>query len=915
MNYGRKETKQKIREANSKRKKYSNKLFLTVFKIAFVFCIFFAVTGISAGIGMFKGIVDAAPAFTPESFVPSGYFSTIYDSEGHVTDTLVGSNSNRIEATYDEFPPDLVNAFVAIEDSRFWQHNGIDLRSITRAAVGVLTNSYSGGASTITQQLIKNTVFNGGMETSPGAKIERKVQEQYLALQLTKNVDRKIIMTNYLNTINLGNNTLGVKAAALRYFNKNVSDLTLSECAVIAGITKNPAKLNPITGAAENAERRKVILQEMYEQGYITKDQQQEALADDVYARIQNVDLEVKENASPYSYYTDELIDQVTDALKEKLGYTDTQAHNLLFSGGLQIYTPQDSKIQSIVDEEINNPKNYDAARYSVEYRLSVTHADGTTEHFSEKDMEKYIKEVKGQTKFDGLFDSAEAAQAAIDEYKAYVLKDGDKVIGENSNMVLEPQTSFVLIEQSTGYVKAISGGRGEKKASRTLNRATDVKRQPGSTFKVITSFAPALDACGATLATVYYDGPFSSGTKSFRNWWGGDYKGYHSIRDGIVYSMNIIALRCMQETGSPQLGVEYAEKLGISTLTSSDLNLATALGGITTGVTNLELTDAFAAIANGGTYTKPIFFTKILDHNGKVLIDNKPETRQALKDSTAFLLTDAMQDAMQANSMFTRPGAQISSTGTTAALSNMSCAGKSGTTTSNVDVWFVGFTPHYTAGIWGGCDNNQKLGSGTKNGGTTFHKRIWRKIMERVSAGQTDPGFPVPNDVETAQVCRKSGKLPIPGVCENDPRGNAVYTEYFAKGTVPTETCDHHVRVDVCPDSGGKPTLYCPTDSLIPKTFMTGLPDDGVTDDTYFTVPADCTVHNGSSTIINPTDGTIPYGPGYVPETTAPAPFTLPQKPTGAAGGGSGAGGAGSPKSSPRSGGTPIPIVPAGPN
>lgn len=909
MNYGRFKTKQKIREANSRRKKYSNKIFLTFFKIAFVLCIFVAVTGISAGIGMFKGIIDAAPDFTPESFVPSGYFSTIYDSDGNVTDTLVGSNSNRIEATYDEFPPNLVNAFIAIEDSRFWQHNGIDLRSISRAAVGVLTNNYSGGASTITQQLIKNTVFNGGMETSPGAKIERKIQEQYLALQLTKNVDRKIIMTNYLNTINLGKNTLGVKAAALRYFNKDVSDLTLSECAVIAGITKNPAKLNPITGSTENGERRKVILQEMYEQGLITKQQQEEALADDVYTRIQNVNLEIQENASPYSYYTDELIDQVTDALKEKLGYTSTQARNLLFSGGLQIFTPQDSKIQSIVDEEINRPENYDVARYSVQYRLSVTHADGTTEHFSEKDLEKYIKDVKGEKKFDGLFDSEAQVQSAIDEYKSYVLKEGDKIIGENSNTVLEPQASFVLIEQSTGYVKAISGGRGEKKANRTLNRATDAKRQPGSTFKVITSFAPALDACGATLATVYYDAPFSSGTKSFRNWWGSDYKGYHSIRDGIVYSMNIIALRCMQETGSPQLGVEYAEKMGISTLTSTDSNLATALGGITVGVTNLELTDAFATIANGGTYTKPIFFTKILDHNGKVLIDNQPETRQALKDSTAFLLTDAMQDAMQANSMFTRPGAQISSTGATAAISNMSCAGKSGTTTNNVDVWFVGFTPYYTAGIWGGCDNNQRLGSGTRNGGTTFHKRIWRKIMERVSAGQSDPGFPVPDSIETAQVCRKSGKLPIPGVCENDPRGNSVYTEYFAKGTVPTETCDHHVRVDVCPDSGGKPTAFCPPDSLVPKTFMTMLPDDSTTDDSYFTVPPDCTVHSGSSTILNPTDGTVPYGPGYVPETTAPntLPPLLPSP--------GGTTGSGAPGNSPRSGGNSIPIVPAGPN
>lgn len=918
MNYGKNETKQKIKAADSKKKKYVNKAFLTFFKAVFIFCIFVAVTGISAGIGVFKGIIDTAPDFNPDSFAPSGYFSTIYDSQGNETDTLVGSNSNRIEAKYEEFPADLVNAFVSIEDTRFWQHNGIDLRSITRAVVGVLTNNYKGGASTLTQQLIKNTVFNGGMETSSGAKIERKIQEQYLALQLTKNVDRKTILTNYLNTINLGNNTLGVKAAALRYFNKDVSELTLSECTVIAGITKNPGKLNPISGKEDNAERRRVILQEMYDQGYITKPQQDEALADDVYSRIQNVDLAVKENVSPYSFYTDELIDQVTEALKEKLGYTDTQAHNLLFSGGLRIYTPQDPYMQAIVDEEISSPENYDATRYSVEYRLSVTHADGTTEHYSDESMKSYFKGTKGQTSYDGLFNSEEEIQAAIDEYKTALLLENDKIIGESSNITLQPQASFVLIEQATGYVKAISGGRGEKRASRTLNRATNVKRQPGSTFKVISAFAPAIDICGATLASVYYDAPYSSGTKSFRNWWGADFKGYHNIREGITFSMNIIALRCMAETVTPQLGVEFAERMGISTLVSSDLNLASALGGLTNGVTNLELTNAFAAIANNGTYTKPIFFTRIEDRNGKVLIDNSPVTRQVMKDSTAYLLTSALTDAMQSNVLFTRPGAGVNATGTASAIPSMTSAGKSGTTTSNVDIWFVGYTPYYTAGIWGGCDKNQPLkdGYGARNGGTSFHKRIWRKIMTRVHETLPDTAFTTPDSVETAQICRKSGKLAISGVCSADPRGNAVYTEYFAKGTVPTEACDHHVRVTVCSASGGRPTAFCPADQLTSKTVMT-LPtgEDGTTDDSHFAMPGYCSVHTGSSTIIDPSAGmepgeTIPYGPGYIPETTesypTQKPSAYPTYPTYQTPGYS------PPAATER--GDSIPIVPAGP-
>ncbi len=866
MNYGRKETRRQIMAAGSRKKKYANRLFLSFFKVFLVLCLFVFVTGFSAGIGMFKGIIDTAPDFNAESFAPSGFFSTIYDSEGNVVDTLVGTNANRIEATYDEFPEDLINAFVAIEDSRFWQHSGIDLRSITRAAVGVLTNNYQGGASTLTQQLIKNTVFGGGMETSTGARIERKIQEQYLALQLTKNVDRKIIITNYLNTINLGSNTLGVKAAALRYFNKDVSDLTLSECAVIAAITKNPSRLSPITGAEDNAQRRSTILQEMYNQGYITKEEQEEALADDVYSRIQNVDLAAKENDTPYSYYTDELIDQVTEALKEELGYTDTQASNLLFSGGLSIYTPQDPRMQAIVDEEISNPENYALAQYSIEYRLSVTHGDGTTEHFSEGHVKNYYMDTLGQSGYTGLFKSEAEAQEAVDQYKSWLLKEDDKVIGESLTVTLQPQASFVLIEQSTGYVKAISGGRGEKTANRTLNRATNVKRQPGSAFKVITSFLPAVDTCGATLASVYYDAPYSIGTKTFRNWYANrGYMGYHNIREGIAYSMNILALKCLVDTVTPQLGVEYAEKLGITTLVSEDITPSLALGGLTVGVTNLELTNAFATIANEGIYTEPVFFTKILDHNGKVLIDNEPEKRQVIKDSTAFLVTDSMADSVVSQSLYATPGSQPSTTSAAAAIPGMSTSGKSGTTTGNNDLWFVGFTPYYTAGIWTGFDNN-----GSITGGTSYHKVIWRKIMTRIHEGLSDPGFKVPDSVEQVEVCRKSGKLPIAGVCSSDPRGSAVYTEYFAKGTAPTETCDHHVRVSVCGVSGGTPTAYCPADQIVSKTFMS-VPDEGYTDDSKYAMPGPCTVHTGSSTIIDPSGGNgtdVPFGPGYIPSS-----------------------------------------------
>ena len=295
--------------------------------------------------------------------------------------------------------------------------------------------------------------------------------------------------------------------------------------------------------------------------------------------------------------------------------------------------------------------------------------------------------------------------------------------------------------------------------------------------------------------------------SKTFRNWYSSGYQGYSNIRDGIIYSMNIVAVRCLMETVSPQLGVEYAQNFGITTLTDTDYNPATALGGLTKGVTNMELTAAYASIANNGVYTKPVFFTQILDRNGKVLISTEPETHRVLKDSTAFLLTDAMEDSMISSRKFSRAGSGPSATSTRAKLPGMSCAGKSGTTTSNNDVWFVGYTPYYTAGVWVGFDRNQKLSSSA--GETNYHKDIWRKIMSRIHEGMNDPGFPVPDSIETAQICRKSGKLAVAGVCSADPRGNAVYTEYFAKGTVPTEVCNNHVSAAVCSESHMLPTEF----------------------------------------------------------------------------------------------------------
>ena len=801
MNFTRYNIVNRIDEMKSKRARIWHRLTGIIKSLCLFLLLASLFLGASFSYGLFRGILDSAPDIHKIHVGPTEYATKIYDKKGNLMSTLVTEGSNRERVSYEELPKDLINAFVAIEDERFWSHNGIDFRSIMRAIKGVVSDdSSAGGGSTITQQLLKNNVFGGGLHEGKFERYVRKFQEQYLALELedqsnlSKKEVKKSILTEYLNTINLGANTLGVKVAARRYFNKEVTELNLSECTVIAAITKNPSGLNPITHPDKNAIRRAQVLKNMLKQGYIDDARYQEALQDPVYERIQNVNSVSQGDDKPYSYYTDELTEQVVDSLMERLNYSKEDATKLLYSGGLRIYANQDPDLQAVVDEEINNPDNYDTAKYSITWRLTIQHEDGSIVNYGEKDLEKYLKEGRGLD-FNGLFSSKDQANKRVEEFKNKVVVDSDKILGESIDYVLQPQASFVLMDPSTGEVLALTGGRGEKKQSKTLNRASNVLRQPGSTFKILSSFAPAIDLYGATLASTYYDSEYTVGKKTFKNWYSGGYLGFQSIRDGIVYSLNIVAVRCLMDTVKVENGFRYAESLGITSLVPEDANPALALGGLTRGVSNLEMTQAFTVIANKGRFQKAKFFSKIEDQNGKVIIDTtEDEPEQVMKSSTAYLLTDAMRESMESNRAFSS-SVRVSSTSTRAHFDGMSQAGKSGTTSNNRDIWFIGFTPYYVGGIWAGCDDNQVLkdsNSGEYNGGTGFHKDIWRKIMTRIHEGKTDPGFQRPEDIVEEQVCRKSGKLPISG-CFADYRGSAVITELFAKGTVPTDKCTYH--------------------------------------------------------------------------------------------------------------------------
>ena len=807
MNYSKKGIKERQKSLHASSHKWSKKLLLAVMNLMVLGILAIGVIGASAGIGVFKGIIDTAPSIENIDVTPTGFSTFVYDLEGNQIGKLIAQDSNRIPVAKDMIPENLAHAFVAIEDARFYEHNGIDIKGIIRAAYVGISNGFhfTEGASTITQQLLKNNVFtNWTKEDGFMDKIKRKIQEQYLAIELTKTMSKDDVLVNYMNTINLGQNTLGVQAASLRYFNKSVNTLTLSECAVIAGITQNPSKFNPISHPDNNAQRREKVLNNMLEQGYITQAEYDEAMADDVYSRIQIVNAEVEED-SVNTYFVDALTDDIMEDLMATGNYTETQAYTLLYSGGLKIYATQDPHVQEICDEAFSNEENYpEGTRWQLSYELTTQDSNGNFKNYSTEMYRQYFKEM--DSSFNLLYSSQEAAYDAIEQYKAAVMEPGEEVYGENITLTPQPQVSIVIEDQSTGYVVAMVGGRGQKEASRTLNRATDSKRQPGSTFKIVAVYAPALDSAGLTLATVMNDAPFNyANGRPVNNWWGSEYRGLNSLRTGIAQSMNIIAVKTLTQI-TPQLGFDYLKNFGFTTLVEreeitvggktqvfSDIQQSLALGGITKGVTNEELTAAYAAIANGGTYIKPKLYTKVLDHDGNVILDNTaPQSRQVIKETTAWLLTDAMVDVV------------TSGTGASVNFGNMAIAGKTGTTSDYNDVWFSGYTPYYTASVWTGYDNNAKLQKG--NGERNLAKKLWRAVMSKVHEDLPSQSFQVPSGIVTATVCSQSGKLPIPGLCDG-----TLKTEYFAEGTVPTESCDVHYQGMVCPYSNLPACDTCP--------------------------------------------------------------------------------------------------------
>lgn len=779
MNYGKSNLSRRKKQISSKKKRKKKRVGVRFFK-ALIICFLLLIVIGAAGIGIYvKKVIDNTPEVTAKDIMPQGYTTNIVDSNGTLLEQLKDSDSNRVYKKYDEISPYMGKAFVAIEDERFFKHNGIDIQGIIRAGVNGVAHGFhfTEGASTLTQQLIKNNVFPNFINESKYQRIERKIQEQYLALKIEKEMSKEEILEAYMNTINLGQGCLGVQTAAQRYFNKDAKDLTLSECAVIAAITQSPSNLNPVSNPENNAKRREKVLKNMKEQGSITKDEYDEAMADNVYDRIS----ETASNTTaskPYTYFIDAVINQVVDDLVTEKSYTETQAYNLLYSGGLTINVTQDADIQSICDDEVANVGDYlnGDSEYGLDYALTIHRADGSSENYSKEQLASYIQTEWG---YDTplLYGSEESAQEAIDAFKSTLNineADGDTV-DERIELSPQPQASVVVMDQYTGQVKAIVGGRGEKKSSLSLNRATDSARQPGSCFKILAAYAPALNEGKITLATTIDDEEYEYKNGQSVNNWDKKYIGPTRVRYGIEHSMNVLAVKTLTDYVGETESYDYLLDFGFTTLTEDDkYSQAKALGGITNGVYNIEMTAAYAAIANGGTYMKPILYTQVLDHEGNVLLDNTtPETHEVLKDSTAYLLTSAMEDVVNG----------AGGTGGSARLSNMPVAAKTGTSQESRDLWISAFTPYYTASVWGGYDEYKTMDRLSQN----WHQKLWRNIMERIqdTKGLEYKDFEIPSSVEEKTVCTKTGLLATSSC--------PAITEYFSKDNAPTKSCSGH--------------------------------------------------------------------------------------------------------------------------
>lgn len=891
--------------------KYRRKPRFTLKKLLVItlMTVLISLTLFAGSVGLaFVNILTTAPEIDPYS-INSGFEETslIFDKDKNLLEK-VETAEYRTFVKLNKVPQYLKDAFISIEDERFYEHPGVDPK-------GILSSLYENfkaggvvrGASTITQQLIKNT-FLSNEQT-----LTRKLKEIYLALNLETKLSKDQILESYLNMISLGQNSYGVQEASRTYFSKNVDEINIAQAALLAGIVKGPNIYQPFyrvsplkfdeatmrkIGETEilgekyilvfntkSVQRQKVILKKMRELGKINQAEYDEAINFDVVASLKP---SAKKETEITSYATDYVKNQVVEDLMEKYQITKQKAQERLFTGGLRIYSTIDTKVQKDLDEVNRNFNGIllgDLKRYKapllVDRNLdkagNIVDKDGNLVYYKKENLltdDGYLFIPKGEFSINANGDLAITSSrilaykkstdiqdyytidgsknllthrvgglAVPDAYylrqarhsliiKAEFFEKNDKFykVNETGNLfispeyfynnktgLVQPQSATVIMDYKTGHIVAMIGGR-DVKGSRILNRATDTARQPGSSMKPLAVYLPALDN-GFTAASPILDIPMiTADGKVWPNNVYTGFKGITTLRESLIYSINVSSARTLKKIGIPT-SIKYLKKLGIineenpskdnfvqssENKTHNDENLASlALGGMTKGVSPLDMTAAYSAIANDGVYNEPIIYTKVLDKDGNIVLEKEAKQRRVVSPQIAYVMKDILRSTAYEH------------TGKNAIIKGQASAGKTGTTDYNADFWFVGFTNYYTAATWMGNDS-PKI---TITQNSWLAAKLWGHIMTKIHQDkESKPQFAQPDGIVKAYVCTKSGKKPNQ-FCSSDPRG-VVREEIFAKGTEPTETCKVHVALEVNSSNNKLATEFTPEELKITKVF-----------------------------------------------------------------------------------------------
>lgn len=753
--------KKSIFKPRLKKPNFIISVLVNVIRVFVLLVVLVGLAGVGAVLGVAKAYVETAPTLDLTMLGEQDQTSFIYDAQGNLITEYKGIENRRM-VSITSMPDYLQKAFVAVEDARFYTHNGVDLKRIGGAFLANMSSGGQQGGSTITQQLIKQTVL------SSEVSYKRKIQEAYLAMQLEKQYTKDQILEYYLNTIYLGENYYGVQVAAEGFFGKsNLGDLTLRECAILAGSTTNPyyynARRNFYQRSAQDVDytaitnrRTDYVLKSMYENQFITQQQYMDAL-NPATANVLEKDPSQGTGMYEYAHYVEYAVQDVVNTFLKMEGLENTSENrykmeNKLRTGGYHVKLAIDTQMQNTLEETVANWKDYPRLRDPGDDVYRSKNADGT-----------YTE-------------------------------------------IIQPQVAAVILDYRNGEIKAMVGGRTKPTQRKTLNRATDIRMPVGSTIKPIGVYAPAIDIGGSPASIVYNMPVPIPGWQSEKgypqNYGGGGYVGAQTLRQALTKSHNTATAQALMTMVGVDRSVNYLKLLGVDPSHIDETPFGVSLGS--SGISPLEMTVAYGVLANGGEYQQPISFVGISDNNGQVVYDShaSQETRRVFKPSTAWLTIDMMKDVV------------ASGTGKTAKFSGQTIAGKTGTNSDQKGVSFVGLTGYYVSYVWIGHDNYKPLSS--KSTGNNSVAPLWKSFMSKIHEEKGLPdkdilaGSPEEYNLVTVTTCGVSGQL-VTEACSHDQMGYTPKKDYWPADSVPTVQCQMHQFLTVCTDSGKQATEYCP--------------------------------------------------------------------------------------------------------